>query len=806
MFKREYAKQFTNSEALQNEFSYSQFCPYQAQISNQTIGLADGSMMQTIRLEGIYLNKSNVRELNDANEALKTMMMTIADPRISIWHNIIKTRITIPVTGNYANSYAKEFVEDYQEQLNQRKFFKVEHYITVVMGGSNNRVLGFMELINSVAHKTVGASDNLRKHRLSILTDVVDKITGLLSDYNPHTLTVIKKDEYLISEPLSFIFRLINGFELDVPLTDDVISTFITATRPFYYKSYGLLTHHSEPEKYFSSLSIKNRTGSKTKSTDIDHLLKVDSEFVFTQTFEFEGSADVLETIKTQERKLLAGSQDSNEDLNDVKKAKGMVASGKNTYGKSTIDIILFARSKKELHEGLREADNAFRKANLIAVRDDVILEAKHMCMFPSNLRYRTRVKRVSSENFADFSSMHVDHSRPNSDENIWGSSLLAANTINKTPYYFDLHNDEVGNTVVTGFTGSGKTVFMVALALFANKYDSKVIYLDKGRAANIAILALGGSYQVIKEGVATGFNPCLLTDTPKNRAYLINLFSEMLKDENGKLTIIDEKIIENIVKENYQLPNEMRRMRNLMGFFPRGDNESLGLRFSKWINDGRYAWIFDNENDEVNFTSRYIGFDLTDILKNKNLRAVALSYIAHRIDESLDGTPTMIFIDEGWQALDDTYFSNLIKEWELTIRKREGLIVFGTQSPIHLIVDKNTSEGRAKACAAIIDQSPTKIYGYNPEATKEQYVDAFDISDHQYFLISNLKKRQWLVTRNDSIEIIELDFSGMDEHLITISGYEKTIKILDEQLLKNNNIFDRKEFISMCKQSGFIK
>ena len=806
MFKREYAKQFTNEEALQNEFSYSQFCPYRTQINDQTIGLADGSMMQTIRLEGIYLNKANVRELNDANDALKAVMMTIADPRVSIWHNMVKTQVSMPVIGNYTNPYVKEFVDDYQAQLNQKKLYKVEHYITVLMGGSNNRILGFMELINSLVHKSVGASDNLQKHRLSILSDAIDKITGVLSDYNPRILTVIEKDDYLISEPLSFIFRLVNGFEFDVPLTGDAIDTFITAVRPLYYKSYGMLTHHSRPEKYFSSLSIKNRTGGKTKSTDIDHLLEIDSEFVFTQTFEFEGSADVLETIKIQERKLLAGNHDSVEDLGDVKKAKGMVASGKNTYGKSTIDIILFASSKKELHTGLKEADNAFRKAKLIAVRDDVILEAKHMCMFAGNSKYRTRIKRVSSENFADFSSMHVEHSRPNSNKNVWGSSLLAANTINKSPYYLDLHNDEVGNAVITGFTGSGKTVFMVALALFANKYDSKVIYLDKGRAANIAILALGGSYQVIKEGVPTGFNPCQLPDTPRNRAYLINLFSDMLKDEDGKLTITDEKIIESIVKENYQSPQEMRRMRNLIGFFPRGDNESLGLRFSKWINDGRYAWIFDNENDDVNFTNRYMGFDLTDILKSKNVRAVALSYISHRIDESLDGTPTMIFIDEGWQALDDTYFSNLIKEWELTIRKREGLVVFGTQSPIHLIVDKNTSEGRAKACAAIVDQSPTKIYGYNPEATKEQYEQAFDISDHQYFLIQNLKKRQWLITRDDSTEIIELDFSGMDEHLITISGYDKTIKILDEQLSKNNNIFDREQFILMCRKSGFIK
>ena len=50
----------------------------------------------------------------------------------------------------------------------------------------------------------------------------------------------------------------------------------------------------------------------------------------------------------------------------------------------------------------------------------------------------------------------------------------------------------------------------------------------------------------------------------------------------------------------------------------------------------------------------------MTNILDNEELRTPALMYIYHRLDELLDGTPVMIFMDEGWRLLQDRTLQRL--------------------------------------------------------------------------------------------------------------------------------------------------
>src|SRR5204862_186715 len=62
-------------------------------------------------------------------------------------------------------------------------------------------------------------------------------------------------------------------------------------------------------------------------------------------------------------------------------------------------------------------------------------------------------------------------------------------------------------------------------------------------------------------------------------------------------------------------------------------------------------------------------------------VRTPAMMYLFHRVEERLDGTPTIIVVDEGWKALDDEVFVGAIRDWEKTIRKRGGIVGFATQN-----------------------------------------------------------------------------------------------------------------------------
>jgi type IV secretion system protein TrbE len=57
------------------------------------------------------------------------------------------------------------------------------------------------------------------------------------------------------------------------------------------------------------------------------------------------------------------------------------------------------------------------------------------------------------------------------------------------------------------------------------------------------------------------------------------------------------------------------------------------------------------------------------------------LAYLFHRIEDRLDGRPTLLIIDEGWLALEDKGFSGQLREWLKTLRKKNASVIFATQS-----------------------------------------------------------------------------------------------------------------------------
>ena len=71
----------------------------------------------------------------------------------------------------------------------------------------------------------------------------------------------------------------------------------------------------------------------------------------------------------------------------------------------------------------------------------------------------------------------------------------------------------------------------------------------------------------------------------------------------------------------------------------------------------------------------------MTQILDDPAVRTPTMMYLFHRVEERLDGSPAIIVVDEGWKALDDEVFVRRIKDWEKTIRKRNGIVGFATQS-----------------------------------------------------------------------------------------------------------------------------
>src|SRR3546814_739886 len=93
----------------------------------------------------------------------------------------------------------------------------------------------------------------------------------------------------------------------------------------------------------------------------------------------------------------------------------------------------------------------------------------------------------------------------------------------------------------------------------------------------------------------------------------------------------------------------------------------------------GPYGRLLDAEAEHLGEANVQV-FE-TEGLIGTGAAAAVLAYLFHRIEDRLDGRPTLLIVDEGWLALDDEGFAGQLREWLKTLRKKNASVIFATQS-----------------------------------------------------------------------------------------------------------------------------
>jgi type IV secretory pathway VirB4 component len=108
------------------------------------------------------------------------------------------------------------------------------------------------------------------------------------------------------------------------------------------------------------------------------------------------------------------------------------------------------------------------------------------------------------------------------------------------------------------------------------------------------------------------------------------------------------------------------------------------------------------------------------------------LAYLFHRIEDRLDGRPTLLIIDEGWLALDDEGFASQVREWLKTLRKKNASVVFATQSLSDIDI--------SGIAPAIIESCQTRLLLPNERAIEPQITAIyrrFGLNDRQIEILA---------------------------------------------------------------------
>jgi type IV secretion system protein VirB4 len=758
-----------DARVIAREQSAAKHLPYSHHVDDRTIATHDGRLMQFIRLRGLLFETADSDELNYRAELRDAMLRAIGTSRFAIYHHILRRRIDAGLESVFPDSFSAELDRRWKDRQAAKQLYVNELILTVVRRPLQGKV-GLLDRLRSGPRRAM--SETLTNEQRQ-LTSAVDGLMSALAAYGPELLSIHRDGDVYFSEPLEFLSYLLNGEERPVQLAHENIANYLSTRRlSFGQEAIELGPSGHDPRRFVGMLSVKDYPGFTTPGM-LDDILRLPFEMTVSQSFAFVERKAVLDRMNLVIRRMRSAEDEALSLRSELSIAKDEVAAGRAAFGEHHTTFAIRGDTLEQVDEGIAEVSAALADLGIVAVREEIALEPAFWAQFPGNFPYIARRGLVSTSNFASLASLH-NFASGQASGNHWGEAVTLLETTSAGPYLFNFHVGDLGNFTVIGPSGSGKTVILNFLLAQARKFGPRIIFFDKDRGAELFIRAIGGSYDRLHPEVPSGLNPLQLPDTPANRQFLMDWLAVLA----GGVTAEEAADIRDAVDANYAQPAELRRLRHLVDLFRGGHrphSADLYARLRPWWGEGERAWLFDNEIDRTDIDARTVGFDMTAILDDPISRTPAMLYLFHRVEERLDGNPAIIVIDEGWKALDDEVFVRRIKDWEKTIRKRNGIVGFATQNAEDAL--------NSKISGAIIEQGATQIFTPNPKAREEDYCDGFGLSAHEYEIVRTLPdtSRAFLVRQGNESAVVRLDLNGEKDILAILSGRERSVRLLDE-------------------------
>ncbi len=760
------------ADTVRREQAAGVHLPYARHVDDHTLETRDGLLMQTLYLRGLLFETADTTELNYRKTLRDAMLRAVGSSRFALYHHVVRRRVRIDEHAEYPDAFSQALANRWSDRLATKELFINDLYLTLIRRPLQGRI-GVADQIRNWFVRAGQEPGATLSHELGQLDAGRDALIAALVAYAPRLLGVRETPTGLCSEPLEFLSELFNGEQRPVLLPHQDIGAYLPYRRISFGQQAVELAPAGHLDRSFVGLvSIKDYPAYSAPGM-FDDLMRLPFELTITQSFSFVERQAALERMNLALRRMRSAEDEAVSLRGELAQAKDEVAAGRAGFGEHHMTIAVRGATLAAVDAAVAEVTAGLGDMGIVAVREEIALEPAFWAQFPANFKYIARRGLVSTNNFAGLASVH-NFATGTATGGHWGDAISLLETTAAGPYFFNFHQGDLGNFTIIGPSGSGKTVVLNFLLAQARKLSPRIIFFDKDRGAELFVRAIGGRYDVLRPGDTSGLNPLQLEDTPANRSFLTEWLSQLA----GHVDVDDVARITDAIDASYEQPIQHRRLRHLVELF-RGDRRpqagDLWSRLRPWWGTGEHAWLFDNAEDLTDIAVPTVGFDMTVLLDTPILRTPAMMYLFHRVEERLDGSPAIIVVDEGWKALDDEVFVRRIKDWEKTVRKRNGIVGFATQSAQDAL--------ESRIASAIIEQAATQIFMVNAKARAEDYVQGFGLTPHEYDLVRTLPDTAhcFLIKRGGESVVARLDLSGEQDLLTILSGRERTARMLDE-------------------------
>jgi len=478
--------------------------------------------------------------------------------------------------------------------------------------------------------------------------------------------------------------------------------------------------------------------------------------------------------FQTQSRSL---DQDAMSMVAETEDAIAQASSRLVAYGYYTPVVLLFDQDVEALQEKAEAIRRLIQAEGFGARIETLNATDAFLGSLPGNWYANIREPLINTSNLADLIPLN----------SVWsgsatapcpfyppGSPPLMQVASGSTPYRLNLHVDDVGHTLIFGPSGSGKSTLLALIVAQFRRYEfSQIFAFDKGNSMLPLTLACGADHYEIgaddEKRRALAFCPLFDLSADSDRAWASE-WIETLVALQGVTITPDHR---NAISRQIGLMANAQS-RSLSDFVSGVQMREIKDALHHYTIDGPMGQLLDAEDDGLTLRS-FQCFEIEQLM-NLGERSLVpvLTYLFRRIEKRLDGSPSLIVLDEAWLMLGHPVFRNKIREWLKTLRKANCAVVLATQS----ISDAE----RSGIIDVLKETCPTKIClpnGVAREPGSREFYERLGFNARQIEIIAaGMPKREYYVATPEGRRLFDMALGPVALSFVGASGKEDLKRI----------------------------
>lgn len=455
----------------------------------------------------------------------------------------------------------------------------------------------------------------------------------------------------------------------------------------------------------------------------------------------------------------------------DAETAMGIAAAGDVQFAQYSANIVCLDEDSDRLHKSTRTVLKTIQNLGFSCRIETINAVEAWRGSLPGDGYSNVRRVLLHTLNLADMlpitsvwaglrenpSALMPKHSPP----------LLFAATSGATPFRVNLHVSDLGHTLVVGPSGAGKSTALGLIAAQWFRYRrGQVFAFDRGYSIWMLTKAANGEfYDLAGPKADLAFCPLKEIDGDSDLQWAVG-WIEILCELNGlKFGPRHRNAVSEAVSRLRFSPT-----RTLTELSAEVQDTDIREALQHFTVMGPMGQLLDADHDILG-AGKFLSFETENLMQLDDKAVIpVLLYLFRRIEQRLDGSPTLVILDEAWSYIRHDLFRSRLRDWLKSMRRKNAAVIMATQQ----ISDIANSE----IADVVLENCPTKILLPNAEAKNpgsREFYQRVGLNERELEILQvSIPKQHYYVVSPLGRRLVDLGLGKVALSWVGVNGREE--------------------------------